>query len=189
MENDKTSIIISTPFEVHFDVLLDSGAIMPVKAHANDVGYDMHALSVTYSYEKQNWFKRMLGIEPRITTVKCETGVHLAPKDDSFWVMGVPNSRVSKLPFILGNSCGVIDPDYRGSIKFIYNVIPYGKYTNEEVKRFFEPYYDGDEKHQRVIGQIIPMKRGTMNLTSVNSLSTTQRGTGGFGSTEKMKRQ
>lgn len=184
MKAAKTSTTVSPDF----DVLLDPGAIMPTRAHDTDVGYDIHALSVSYTYEKQGWFKRLLGIEPRITTVKCETGVHIAPKDNSFWVMGLPNSRVSKLPFVLGNSCGVIDPDYRGSIKFIYNVLPYaGKCTNEEVKKFFEPFFDGDEKHLRVIGQIVPMKRFSMNLNAVDALTKTERGEGGFGSTEKAK--
>lgn len=175
---------VSKKGPVQFKVMLDPGALAPERAHTNDVGYDMHALEVEYVYEKPTWWQRLLHIEPRIATVKCDTGVHLAPLDEGYWVMGLPNSRAAKMPFVLGNSCGVIDPGYRGSIRFIYNVLPYGrKLTNARVRDFFEPHFDGDDRHQKVVGQIVVLPRLSMDLEVVDGLPSSERGEGGFGST------
>lgn len=163
---------------VYFDIQLEEGAVMPTRAHETDVGYDICAKDVEFIHEELPWWKKMLCIKPRIITVKCDTGVHISPRSKSFWIMGLPNSRVSKLPFVLGNSAGVIDPDYTGSIKFIYNVLPYHKdYTTQYVKGFFSK--------GKVIGQLVVMHRYGMDFNQVDDLEDTERGDGGFGSTEK----
>lgn len=167
---------------VYFDIQLEEGAVMPTRAHETDVGYDICAKEVEFIHEELPWWKKMLGIKPRIITVKCDTGVHISPRSKSFWIMGLPNSRVSKLPFVLGNSAGVIDPDYTGSIKFIYNVLPYHKdYTTQYVKGFFSK--------GKVIGQLVVMHRYGMDFSQVDDLEATERGDGGFGSTEKKRKE
>lgn len=167
---------------VYFDIQLEEGAVMPTRAHETDVGYDICAKEVEFIHEELPWWKKMLGIKPRIITVKCDTGVHISPRSKSFWIMGLPNSRVSKLPFVLGNSAGVIDPDYTGSIKFIYNVLPYHKdYTTQYVKGFFSK--------GKVIGQLVVMHRYGMDFNQVDDLEATERGDGGFGSTEKKRKE
>lgn len=158
------------------EIKLEEGAVLPLRAHDTDVGYDVKAKSIEYVYAKQSWWKKLLRIEPKIITVKIDTGVVLMPETD-YWWMAVANSRSSKMPFVLGNGCGIIDPDYRGTVRFIYNVIPYADVTNAEIKDFFE----GD----RAIGQLIPMKRHTFKLGILDEIKETERGTGGFGSTEK----
>lgn len=164
---------------VKFDVQLDDGAKMPVRAHDTDVGYDVCANEVEFVYAHKTWWQRLFNIEPRIITVKCNTGVHLTPIGKTSWVMGVPNSRVSKQPFVLGNSCGIIDPDYTGSIRYIYNVLPQGstKEMNKIVKEYFVK--------GAVVGQLIVVSRYGMTINKVEQLEETDRGDGGFGSTAK----
>lgn len=167
---------------VYFDIQLEDGAAMPVRAHETDVGYDICAKEVEFIHEELPWWKKIFGIKPRIITVKCDTGVHISPRSKDFWVMGLPNSRVSKLPFVLGNSAGVIDPDYTGSIRFIYNVLPYHKdYTTQYVKGFFSK--------GKVIGQLVVMYRYGMEFNRVDDLEATERGDGGFGSTDKERKE
>ena len=161
---------------VKCDVHLVDCAAMPVRAHDTDVGYDVKAISVEYVYEKRKWWQKLLHIEPRIKTIKCDTGVVLMPEKD-YWWMAVANSRSAKMPFVLGNGCGIIDPDYRGTVRFIYNVLPYAEVSNNDIKEFFNC--------GRAIGQLIPMRRYNAALNEVEVKTETERGEGGFGSTEK----
>lgn len=152
---------------------------MPVRAHDTDVGYDVCANEVEFVYATKTWWQRLFNIEPRIITVKCNTGVHLSPKDKKYWFMAVPNSRVSKQPFVMGNSIGIIDPDYTGSVRLFYNVIPMGsaKEMNKIVKDYFVK--------GAVVGQFIVVSRHEMAFNAVEELEKTVRGDGGFGSTAK----
>lgn len=159
---------------INFNVVLNEGATLPTRAHDTDVGYDVTAAEVEFVYEKPTLLQRLLHLEPRIVTVKCDTGVQAVPCDKGYWLMGVPNSRVAKLPFVLGNSCGVIDPDYTGTIRYIYNVLP-TKDSNKLAKEYF--------KKGAVIGQLLVMPRTAINATVVDTLEKTERGDGGFGST------
>ena len=84
----------------------------------------------------------------------------------------VPRFSISKTNLLMVNSIGVIDASYRGEIMaVVYNYGP----TSHWVKR-------GER-----LFQLIPINHG-MPFTSVQwveTLSSTQRGTGGFGSTGK----
>ena len=80
-----------------------------------------------------------------------------------------PRSSVTKTEFILGNSVGVIDSNYRGDIML--------KFTKTEMRRG-KSYYPGDK-----IGQLLIIERPKVMLREVEELSDTNRGSGGFGST------
>lgn len=175
-DENYTAGVVSNDYPL-CSIKLEEGATLPTRAHTSDVGYDVTAMRVEYVYEELPWWKKLFGIKPRLLSVKCDTGVAVAPESSDWWWMAVPNSRISKMPFILGNSCGIIDPDYRGTIRFIYNVLPYGKDTDSEVLEFFG-------QKNRVIGQLIPMKRHSFNIKEVAVVNNTERGSGGFGSTE-----
>ena len=88
---------------------LDPGAIAPHRAHATDVGYDIHALHVDVAYIRR-------GSQNHIWKVLIDTGVHLTPPKGYYFEL-VPNSRLANTPFMYGNSIGIIDPSYTGSIK------------------------------------------------------------------------
>lgn len=183
--------------KVKIKVTLDSGASLPTKAHTTDTGYDLKIMDVrltseipyTYTVLHPNehhkesifssLFRAIAGLpfvshvmKPTVAIV--DTGVHVQP-ESGYWTMVVPNSRSGKRPFWLGNCVGIIDQDYTGSIKLIYKVAPWATY--EQVNDFF--------KEGAVCGQLIPMKRYDADFGVVNELNTTERGDGGFGSTEK----
>ena len=82
-----------------------------------------------------------------------------------------PRSSIRKYQLQLSNSVGVIDSGYRGEIQFTFNKtggVPSKKY---EV---------GDR-----VGQLIIMPFPTVTPVESDSLSDSERGDGGFGSTGK----
>lgn len=103
--------------------------------------------------------------------VKCDSGVVVEP--EGCWIMACANSRISKTSLVLQNGVGIIDPDYRGTIRFnYYNLSP-------------DPDFEWLPVLWKSCGQLIPVPRIVPQLVQVNSpdeLSKTERGTGGFGS-------
>jgi dUTP pyrophosphatase len=96
------------------------------------------------------------------------TGIAVAiPK--GFVGLIFPRSSVTKMDMMLKNSVGVIDSDYRGEIKFRFQVSTVGK-----------TYQVGDRVGQLVIVPIPPVE-----YEEVENLDDTQRGEGGYGSTGK----
>ena len=78
-----------------------------------------------------------------------------------------PRSSISKTGLMLANSVGVIDSGYRGEIKFRFKRVASGSiYTVAER-----------------IGQLIIMPYPNITLEEVEQLSDSNRGEGGFGST------
>lgn len=146
-----------------FKIQLDTGATLPTRAHASDIGYDLTALDVSVAY-------RRFGKENLIWKVKIDTGVHITPPK-GYYVEVVPNSRLAKTPFVFSNSLGIIDPDYTGSIKIWLNAD--FNTTNEELI----PQV-GD-----VVAQLIIRKKHDADWQIVDQLTPTERGSGGFGST------
>lgn len=81
-----------------------------------------------------------------------------------------PRSSVSsKTSLVLGNGVGVIDSDYRGTVKFQYRNVS----TTIGIK-----YKAGDR-----VGQMMILPIPAVSLVSTQLLSETERGEGGFGST------
>jgi dUTP pyrophosphatase len=78
-------------------------------------------------------------------------------------------SSVCKTSMWLRNAVGVIDPDYRGTIQFKFKCSSSFSY---------ETYCIGDR-----IGQLVIVPAPEVVLTKVETLSTSERGDGGFGST------
>ena len=93
--------------------------------------------------------------------ISCET----AEKRPYFLM---PRSSISKTPIRLCNSIGLIDAGYRGEIIAAVDNIKLEDYTINSGQRFF---------------QIVAMDGSPLSFELVDELSTTGRGTGGFGST------
>ena len=111
-----------------------------------------------------------------------------------------PRSSLSKKDLMLTNSVGVIDADYRGSISFKFKpTLCYADYTpksDEDYKEnsdyitapqitdnniVHEDYSIGDR-----IGQIVILPYPKVSFVEVEELPETERGSGGFGSTDKI---
>ena len=145
-----------------FKVKLDPGAQVPTRAHETDVGYDVTANSVEI----------LRNAEGNPVKLIIDTGLHIQPLSADFYAELVPNSRLAKTHFSYGNSIGIIDPDYTGSIKCILNVSPHAE--QKDIARI---------RKGTVIGQLIIRHRHTALFELVDTLDRTERGTGSFGST------
>lgn len=86
---------------------------------------------------------------------------------DGYCMQIYPRSSIFKYGLELVNSVGIIDSEYIGEVKFIFRRI------NDTI------YKIGDRIGQAMIRQLIPT-----NYIEVNELKSTERGIGGFGSTD-----
>lgn len=80
-----------------------------------------------------------------------------------------PRSSVFKTSMIMSNCVGVIDSGYRGEVMLKYITSPASK-----------PYESGDR-----VGQLIVMPYPAVEFQEVETLTTSERGEGGYGSTGK----
>ncbi len=102
--------------------------------------------------------------------VMVDTGTAVQIPENFFGMCCPRSSLCNKKGLHMVNSVGIIDSDYRGTVRFVY------KNTSDE------PVYI--EKGER-IGQIIILPFVKASLVKVEDLDDTVRGTGGFGSTGK----
>ena len=104
--------------------------------------------------------------------IKCGTGIHVALEDrDSLTIR--PNSRITKMGYVIANSPCTVDESYRGEIFIVFRPIADNP----------TPINVGD-----VIGQFEVPHHRQINWALVDELEdlgTTDRGDGGFGSTAK----
>jgi len=100
----------------------------------------------------------------------CEFGAEI-PK--GYIGLLLPRSSISKLPLMLSNSVGAIDPDYRGSFQVRFNRTFWGIFSRRK-------YKVGER-----IAQLLIMKTESVEYIESKILTETRRGMGGFGSTGK----
>lgn len=133
---------------------LDPKAIIPSYAKPGDACMDLTAISEVIVEEGGYGY--------------VEYGTGLSFEVPENYVMLIyPRSSVSNQGLLLSNSVGVVDSGYRGEVKFRFKWI---KGTNK--------YNVGDR-----VGQFMIIPRPIMDLEEVEELSETERGSGGFGST------
>lgn len=99
-----------------------------------------------------------------------DTTTALAVPEDVI-CLALPRSGICKLGLMLANSVGLIDPDYRGVIKFAY-----WNRTDEPVVI----------KEGERLGQVIFVKTDKVNFIRVDSLDETKRGDNGYGSSGRV---
>ena len=140
-------------------ITLESKAVLPTKAHATDAGYDLTATRVTQELDEA----RKL-----ILVYHTDLAVEIP-----FGYVGLifMRSSVSKTSLTLANAVGVIDSGYRGELILKYKV------TTDALPRVYEP----GEK----VGQLVLVPCYMADTEFVSELSSTDRGEGGFGSTDK----
>lgn len=89
-----------------------------------------------------------------------------------------PRSSISNTALSLTNAVGVIDSGYRGEVRFRFRIDPIPQLmTPTGTQPQAKVYKKGDR-----IGQLIVMPIPYVAVTIVDDLSTSERGTGGFGS-------
>lgn len=158
---------------------LNKKAVIPTKAHTTSAGFDMVAVTKTITDK----------------FVEYDTQIATAIPDGHVGLL-FANSRVSKYDLDLANAVGVVDSDYRGTIRFRYKhtIQPQTAILAHKTKYFdlvkdvepvpipFRPkeFNAGD-----VVGQLIIIPIPEVEFVEVDELDETDRGEGGFGSTEK----
>lgn len=130
-------------------------AVVPSRANPNDVGYDLTALELVKKYGNN--------------TYMYDTGICIqAP--ENYYTEIVPRSSISKTGYILSNSVGVIDPDFRGSLKICLTKV------DPEAADLVCPF---------VKCQLLIRKANYATFEEVQTLTDTVRGDGEFGSSDK----
>jgi dUTP pyrophosphatase len=133
---------------------------MPYKGSENAACFDVHAHSIVHKEDG----KVTVGLGFKTEIPVGYRGVI------------VPRSNLTKFFWVLNNSFGVIDADYRGEWMAIFTQIPV-KFGDETGTTAF-PYNVGDRVAQIYFEPVLDI-----TLTIVEDLEESQRGEGGFGST------
>jgi dUTP pyrophosphatase len=128
-------------------------AVIPSYAKEGDAGLDLVAVSKEYDHEKE---KLVFGTGLSIEIPEGHVGLLF------------PRSSIVKTLLSLANSVGVIDSGYRGEVKVVFDPGPRPK-KNYEV---------GDR-----IAQLIILPFPKIEPEESTELSSSDRGSGGFGST------
>lgn len=144
------------PKKVKFKKLHED-AVIPSKAHPTDAGFDLTIVDISNNCE--NYIEYDTGI-----AIELPVG---------YAAFLYPRSSISNTKFMLSNSVGVIDANFRNSIKVRLKAI-----TAVDSK---DNIYGVGNK----IAQLVIIKLDEFEFEEVDELSDTDRGTGGFGSTGK----
>lgn len=135
-------------------------AVIPTYAKPGDAAMDVTAIAIN---ETDDY-------------IEYETGLAFE-LPENYVMLIFPRSSNSKKDLILANSVGVLDSSYRGSLKLRFKRLP--RCIDEySVSTHVYAYKIGDR-----VGQIMILPRPEINFIEVDELSETERGEGGFGST------
>lgn len=133
------------------------GAVIPERATAGSAGLDLHACISE---------PMTIGAGERVV---IPTGIGIELPDSGYAAFILARSGLGiRHGLTLSNGVGLIDSDYRGEI-----IVGLSNFSNE-------PY---ELRIQERIAQMVIVPVSNMSLEVVASLSKTERGTAGFGST------
>lgn len=136
---------------------LNDDVKLPVKGSSHAACYDVYAHSITYREDD-----------------KVVVGLGFSTEIPQGWKgVIVPRSNLTKYKWMLNNSMGVIDSDYRGEWMCIFTPISRGGAIDGEFV-----YGVGDR-----VAQIYFEPVHQVEFEEVNELNESDRGIGGFGST------
>ena len=133
---------------------LDAGGILPTRAHPNDAGFDLYA-------------SESLEIAPGLA-VTVRTGIALELPSGTEGEIRPRSGLARNHCVTVLNSPGTIDEGYRGEIKIV--LINHGA----------TPFRVG--AGLRIV-QLVVQRRLPLEVTEVETVTGSSRGTGGFGST------
>lgn len=165
------------------------GLVLPVRGTERSTGYDIIATSdpkiVGQPYSEGDGGTGHGGEWLSIQYIQYETNLFVAPESQTHDIKIYPRSSVRKYNLNLANCVPIIDNDYRGMIYLCFNYLwqpgDYKIVNNNLVGivNMSAIYKKGDAIGQMALNQVIPIE-----FAVVDDLSMTQRGEGGFGSTD-----
>lgn len=129
-------------------------AVLPVRSHPEDVGFDVTLIEKGRSVQ-----------DTHVTFY--HTGLVVVPPPGFYFDL-VPRSSLAKSGYALANSVGIIDPNYRGEILVALRKV--------------DPALPDLPLPSRLV-QLVPRVWHPMTCEEVSSVTATDRGDGGFGST------
>lgn len=133
----------------------NKNAVIPSKAFEEDAGYDLTIISKIKDFNSK--------------TSLYDTGIKIEV-DEGYYTEIVPRSSISKFGYILANNIGIIDNHYRGNLMVALTKIA------DDAPKIELPFK---------CCQLIIRKQISTNLYEItdDTLTTTLRNEGGFGST------
>lgn len=143
---------------------LDSTAVIPTRGSAYAAGYDLYA-NIVHPFEENC----SVEIKPG-ETQKVGTGIALEIPNGYFGAVFARSGLATKQGLRPANCVGVIDSDYRGEI-----IVAIHNDSNET-----KTIKDADR-----IAQIVILPYLDAEFVETTELSDTDRGAGGFGSTDR----
>lgn len=157
MSNDVTVVTFKPMPDITVKIKkLVPEAVIPSYSRSGDAAMDITCTAVVTNERGQ---------------LVCSTGIALEIPEGYVGLI-CPRSSICKTDLTLSNCVGVIDPNYRGEIKFVFNFI-----SNDSRDLVYTP---GDR-----IGQIMIMPYPTVTFEEVTELSESNRGDQGYGSSGK----
>lgn len=172
----------------------NSIAGLPKAATERSTGYDIIATS-----DPEIVGEKIENGYSRIDYIQYKTNLKIAVQKNQYIdydVLAMPRSSVSKYNLVLANSVGLIDADYRGEIlvRFKYIWQPEDYFIHVKLANDGAPLYQflaGKPNLEKIykkgdkICQLKITKVEHAEFTLVDVLDTTNRGEGGFGSTDQ----
>lgn len=144
---------------------LHPNAVIPSYAKPGDAGLDLTCIKIDFDEDKSNYIYKT-GIAVEIP--------------EGYVGLVFPRSSIYKTVLQLVNSVGVIDSSYRGEIMFRFiDAFSPSEDPRSRFKRFPREFYQIGDR----VGQLIIIPYPSIEFEEVEELSQTQRGEGGFGST------
>lgn len=139
---------------------LHKNATAPTRAHETDAGFDLTAVS---AFQTANEIVYSTGLAVEIPA--------------GYVGLLFPRSSIYKYRLALSNCVGVIDAGYRGEICAHFRIVE----RKEDPLNFIDDFYKPRDRFL----QLIIMKLPEVSFIEAETLSDTDRGCGGFGSTGK----
>jgi len=140
---------------------LKEGARPPKRGRAEDVGYDLTVLSVERASKEH----------AGTSTFMIDFGVSVEPPSSHYFEL-VPRSSLAWIGFVMPNSVGVIDPNYRGSLKMPLIYVGEAENADKQARSLVG----------RRIAQLVLRPYLSCEFVEVSELSETERAEQGFGS-------
>lgn len=141
-----------------FFVKLKEDAVVPTAGSEKAAGYDLYAC-----------IPEAVEIAPH-KTIKIGTGLAITPPEGYFGAIFARSGLATKQGLAPANKIGVCDEDYTG--EYIIAL-----HNHSEETRVVNP--------KDRIAQLVFLPYVTVNFVEVEALKQTDRGSGGFGSTDK----
>ena len=135
---------------------LNEAAVLPSYAKPGDAGVDLTAVSKEWDASNRVWI--------------YGTGLAFEIPEGHVGLL-FPRSSIYKVPLILSNHVGVLDSGYRGEVKFMFRTL---------IPETDHNYNVGDR-----VGQLMIVPYPQIRFTEVTELSSSERGSGGFGHSGK----